>query len=280
MEQLKPNVLLWDCSKNYKHATKTFSEEEIKQMLDALENNGLHYWKEGGYSEWGSFYKARDVCLVAFIYYHALRPKEACYLKLLDIDFQKRTIYIAPWSNKTNKDRVVRLSKLVMPYLEKYLAFNKKFWKGSDYAFPSFQNSHISPQTLKTIMREKVLKPLGLYEKVDNTPKHSRTSLYSLRHSRATHLLNQTKDIFLVANTLGHKDIRTTANYYLHESEEYNKYMQAAIDGEAEASKVPDIQINQTNNFNFMQIIQTQNQQIIQLTKVIENLSHGMAVKA
>jgi site-specific recombinase XerC len=78
-------------------------------------------------------------------------------------------------------------------------------------------------------MREKILKPLGLWE----APTHgtvSSTRLYSLRHSRASHMLNKMVDskgivdIFAIANFLGHADIRSS-QVYLHTDIHYFEYL-------------------------------------------------------
>jgi len=199
-------------------------------------------------------------------------------LKFDDIDFQEKTIFINGKSNKTGKDRIVLLSKQIIPVLQEYLAFPKRFWKNSRYLFPSFENEHISPSTLKTIMREKVLKKCGLYEPVDiqrgEAPKTSRTRLYSLRKSRASHILNQSKDIFLVSNILGHKDIRTTANYYIHTSKDYQDYMQKVMDGDIKALQTPTIQINQNIIIEQINNLMIKQQEILSvvLNLVQENL--------
>lgn len=273
----KPNILMWTGAKNIKHSTKVFSEEEIKIIFDTIRGS-KNYWNKKGYKDWGEFNKVRDICLLNFIYYGALRPKEACYLKFVDVDFQDKTIFISGKNNKTRKDRIIHLSKQLMPILQEYLSFPKRFWKNTDYLFPSYQGNPISPQTLKYIIREKALKPAKLYEK-NETGTVSRTRLYSLRKSRASHLLNQSKDIFLCANILGHSDIRTTASFYLHKDKEYNNYLNKMMDGESEALKTPDIQINQNNinlNFIFQQInnlmIQQQKQSEV-LIKLVENMN-------
>jgi len=76
-------------------------------------------------------------------------------------------------------------------------------------------------------MREKILKPAGLWIE-PKFPQFSKTRSYTLRHSRATELLNQTHDIYLLANVLGHADISSTT-CYLHKTKEYMNYVTEAI---------------------------------------------------
>lgn len=262
----KQNVLLFNTPKNIKHVTKVFSDEEIQLIFNTIRNNKEDYLK----TNFGDWIRTRDLCIIALIYYEALRPKEACKLSFNDIDFQNKTIFINGKNNKTGKDRIVRLSKQVMPFLEEYFSYPKRYWKNSDYLFPSMQNKAISPATFKAVFREKCLKKCGLWEKPPERNNISPTRLYSLRKSRASHLLQKSKDLFCVANVLGHSDIRTTASYYIHTDKEYQKYVQGVMDDEVEALKTPQIQVNQTNNVNVLLLVQQIQKQTEMMLKVME----------
>lgn len=262
----KPAMLLWAGSKNIKHGRRIFSPEEINLIFETIKNNKEDYWqgrktsrfKNGStLKEWGNFYRSRDLCIVAFCYWEAMRIGEVCKLKFSDIDFKRQTIFINGKNNHVGKDGILHLCKQMIPYLESYLSYPKRFWKNSDYLFPSMSNKHISPQTFKFVMREKVLKKCGLYQPISDgeSPHEVKTSTYSLRKSRLTHLLNQSKDIYLCSNVARHKDIRTTEQYYLAHTQDYQNYMSKVMDGEIEVLKKPTIEINQQNNININVII-------------------------
>lgn len=269
----KESVLLWNCPKNIKHRTKVFSSDEINLIFQTIKDSKDYYGqkKDSSYNPeyrklLGEWMKARDLCIISFIYYSALRPGEACGLKFSDIDLVRKEIYINAANNKTKKDRTVRLCKFILPYYNDYLAFPKRFWKNSEYLFPSYENNHLSPERLKYIFRQKVLKKCGLYEPIsrDETPADATTKLYSLRKSRATHLLEKGKDLYAVSNILGHADLRVTASYYVNTGNKYQEYLGRLMDDEVDTMKQPEIQINQQNNINFNVVIQ-------QLTKVIDS---------
>jgi site-specific recombinase XerD len=223
--------LLW---KGVKKIPKTFEKEDIARIFDQIFKS-KDYWKTKGYKDWGEFLKWRDACLIATIYSLGLRPKEACCLKFSDFNFKYGLVKIDGANNKTRKDRIIPIPKTLLKFYIAYFKFSKlRFWKGSKYLFPSFQNNHISPQTLKGIFREKILKPLGLWDCPFEAKAEYRT-LYKLRHSRASHILNRqikekgAPDIFAIANLLGHSDIRST-QVYLHTDKRYMSYLRKQID--------------------------------------------------
>lgn len=213
-----------------------FDEEQINDIFAQILKSPV-YWKgkNGGGKEWGNFFKLRDLCLIASIYILGLRPKEACCLKFKDFNLIHATVKIHGTSNKTGKDRVIPVPSILSKFYKPYLSLPRgRFWRGSEFLFPSLQSSHISPQTLKSVMREKILKPLGMWDLRRESKAQYRT-LYKLRHSRATHILNKQiekhgrPDIHAIANFLGHSDIRSSA-VYLHADKEYMEYLRSEVD--------------------------------------------------
>jgi site-specific recombinase XerD len=203
---------------------KIFSQEDIGRII-TQPLRCKNYWSKKGYADWGEFLKMRDVCILATIYILGLRPNEACSLKFEDFDFKNRKVIIRGENNKCKKDRILPVPASLMKFYKQYLVFPRsRFWRASKYLFPSFSRDHVSASTLKFIMREKVLKPLNLWNFSE-----TRTT-YKLRHSRASHLLAKQiedfgrPDIFAIANILGHADIRST-QVYLHTDEKYTDYL-------------------------------------------------------
>lgn len=211
-----------------------FTEDEVVAIItQPLRCND--YWKDTGYGEWGKFFQMRDVCILATIYLLGLRPKEACCLRFDDFDGRLANVKIRGSSNKVRKDRVLPVPAKLLRFYKEYFAFSRaRFWKGSKYLFPSFATEHVSASRFKMIMREKVLKPLGLWEMPIDSRK-SKFSTYTLRHSRASHILNKQiretgqPDIHAIANLLGHSDLRST-QVYLHTDEKYNNYLRSLMD--------------------------------------------------
>ena len=138
--------------------------------------------------------------VLALIYSAGLRGQEAINLKISDIDFERRTIHIR--QSKYKKDRIVPLSDYMAKGLKKYLnAENPHIW-----LFNGKQpGSRYSIRGLSWVLREN-LKKTAITKKVN---------LHSLRHSYATHLLEDGVNIVTLKELLGHAEITTTM-IYLH----------------------------------------------------------------
>lgn len=137
---------------------------------------------------------------LALIYSGGLRSQEASNMKISDIDFVRKTIHIR--QSKYKKDRIVPLSDFIAKGLKKYLAVEKPhiwLFNGRD------ADGRYSSKGLNWVMRE-ALKKAGIKKEV---------SLHTLRHSYATHLLEDGVNILLIKKLLGHAKIETTM-IYLH----------------------------------------------------------------
>jgi site-specific recombinase XerD len=138
--------------------------------------------------------------VLCLIYSAGLRGQEVINLKISDIDFERKTIHIR--QTKYKKDRIMPLSATMAIGLKKYLgAENPHIW-----LFNGKQaHSQYSTQGLSWVMREN-LKKTSITKKVN---------LHSLRHSYATHLLEEGVNIVSLKQLLGHAEITTTM-IYLH----------------------------------------------------------------
>lgn len=138
--------------------------------------------------------------VLTLIYSAGLRGQEVINLKISDIDFQRKTIHIR--QSKYKKDRIVPLGESMALGLKKYLkAENPHIWlfNGKE------PDGRYSVRGLSWVMREN-LKKTSITKQVN---------LHSLRHSYATHLLEQGLNIVTLKELLGHADITTTM-IYLH----------------------------------------------------------------
>jgi len=138
--------------------------------------------------------------VLTLIYSAGLRGQEVINLKLSDVDFERMTIHIR--QSKYKKDRIVPLSKAMAVGLKKYLAAENPYL----WLFNGKETSgKYSVRGLSWIMREN-LKKTSITKEVN---------LHSLRHSYATHLLEEGLNIVTLKELLGHAQITTTM-IYLH----------------------------------------------------------------
>jgi site-specific recombinase XerD len=138
--------------------------------------------------------------VLSLIYSAGLRGQEVINLKISDVDFERMTIHIR--QSKYKKDRIVPLSPTMAIGLKRYLrAENPHVWlfNGKQPA------SKYSMRGLSWVMREN-LKKTSITKPVN---------LHSLRHTYATHLLEEGINIVTLKDLLGHAEITTTM-IYLH----------------------------------------------------------------
>ncbi|RLC34951.1 hypothetical protein DRH14_01885, partial [Candidatus Shapirobacteria bacterium] len=135
--------------------------------------------------------------MILLAYSSGLRVSEIINLKRGDIDLEENTIHLK--NTKGKKDRITILSEKLKASLMT-LILNKKT---KDYVFESERGGKLTTSTPQKVFR-KALKKVSI--------KKSAT-FHSLRHSFATHLLENGTDIRYVQKLLGHKNIRTTQIY-------------------------------------------------------------------
>jgi site-specific recombinase XerD len=138
--------------------------------------------------------------VLTLIYSAGLRSQEAINLKLSDIDFERKTIHIR--QSKYKKDRIVPLSDYIAKGVIKYIsAEHPHIWlfNGKE------PDGRYSVKGLSWVLRENLKK----------TDIRKDVSLHSLRHSYATHLLEDGVNIVTIKELLGHAHITTTM-IYLH----------------------------------------------------------------
>lgn len=138
--------------------------------------------------------------LLAFAYAGGLRMNELRLLKLTDIDLQRGVVHIR--LGKGRKDRYVTLSKFIAQKLPLYIGqVHPKV-----YLFEGL--------TPEQPMGERSIQYI-ITEALQKTSIPKAVSMHTLRHSFATHLLEDGVDIHTIQHLLGHADLQTTL-IYLH----------------------------------------------------------------
>jgi len=136
-------------------------------------------------------------CIVSLLYSAGLRRSELLNLKITDIDSKRMVITVR--NGKGNKDRLTILSKAVLEDLRLYY----KEYKPTNYLFEGQKGNQYSPNSVIKIIKT-ASKKAGIIKNV--TP-------HMLRHSFATHLLENGTDLRYIQVLLGHNSTRTTEVY-------------------------------------------------------------------
>lgn len=164
---------------------------EINHLLDSID---IH---EGGRN-------LRDKAMIEFCYSSGLRVSELLHVKLSDLHLDLGLVKIL---GKGSKERIVPMSKMCVETLQTYLMKSRPQFtsvtKSKNYLFLS-QNGDV----LDRVMFSSVLK-----QHAKNAGITKRVYPHILRHSFASHLLEQGLDLRYIQELLGHEDISTTEIY-------------------------------------------------------------------
>ncbi len=145
--------------------------------------------------------------ILVLIYSAGLRLGELINLEIGDIDSESMKIHIK--NAKGKKDRYVMLSNNVLELLREYY----KVYKPKKYIIEGQNGGKYSSKSVQSVFK-RALKKAGIKKKA---------SVHTLRHSFATHLLDEGTDIRYIQELLGHKRLETTQIYTHVSSYSINK---------------------------------------------------------
>jgi len=145
----------------------------------------------------------RDRAVIELLYSSGLRRSELCSIDLRDLDMKSRTVRVL---GKGAKQRIVPIGGKAVEAVSAYLDFRKN---------PVTQVSDFN--ALFLLKNGKRLTPRMVYHIVskafEGMPDMERAHPHMLRHTTATHLLDNGADLRAVKEILGHESLRTTQRY-------------------------------------------------------------------
>lgn len=153
---------------------------------------------------------AKSKLIVKLLYSSGLRVSELINLKPQDLDFQQNIGWVR--KGKGSKDRIFKIADSINKQLQKWISKNP-----GNYVFSEL--SALSARNIQFIIK-KAAKRAGINKKV--TP-------HTLRHSFATHLLENGENLFVIQQLLGHENLETT-RIYAHVSQEQLKKVKSPLD--------------------------------------------------
>ncbi len=165
-------------SKISKKLPVVLSREEIQKMISSIDN-------------------LKHKLLISLSYGSGLRVSEIINLKIKDINLEELTIHLK--NAKGNRDRITIFPEKLRNELREILALRDK----NDYIFASERGGKLTERTAQKIF-ENAIKKVKIKKEA---------TFHSLRHSFATHLLENGTDVRYVQELLGHQNIRTTQLY-------------------------------------------------------------------
>ncbi|MCX6286555.1 MAG: site-specific integrase [Bacteroidetes bacterium] len=157
---------------------EVLSESEITLIIDSIQN-----------------LKHKSMIMTA--YSGGLRVGELLSLKLSDIDSKRMLITLR--QGKGKKDRVTLLSKVLLELLRQYY----KVYHPREYLYEGIAGGAYSERSIQNVLK-RVCEKAGIRKHV---------TMHTLRHSFATHLLENNTDIRYIQELLGHSSPKTTQIY-------------------------------------------------------------------
>ena len=144
----------------------------------------------------------RDLLILEMLYATGCRVGELVNIKVSDIDFSMKKILIL---GKGNKERFVSYGEYCEDILNKYLndGYNKLNVNKLDFLFLNNNGSSLTERGVRFIL-DRIIKHTSINKNI---------SPHMIRHSFATHLLNEGCDLLSVQKLLGHESIKATQIY-------------------------------------------------------------------
>ena len=162
-----------------------FSEDEVLKVIDVFSND---------------FEGKRNLLIVDMLYSTGIRRDELINIKVNDLQLNQNLIKVL---GKRNKERLVPLIINLKKRIENYLKYRKEIKTNFPFLFITKTGKKIGPSLVYRVVK-------NYFSKVSTKVK---TSPHVLRHSFATHMLNNGADINSIKEIMGHSSLASTQIY-------------------------------------------------------------------
>lgn len=186
-------------------------QEEMQKMLDAVyTGDGLseHQRKVSAQT------KTRDLAIILTFLGTGIRVSECVGLNIEDIDFENKAFVV---TRKGGDQSMLYLPDQVAEAMENYYALRQEIIpvEGHENAFfLSLQRKRITQRAVQNLVKKYALIA---------APLKKRISPHKLRSTFGTNLYEETGDIYLVADVLGHSDVNTTKRHYADMTDQHKR---------------------------------------------------------
>ena len=191
-------------------------KEEVYQFLDTVESGiGLSGHEKGFHKHT----RVRDVAILTLLLGTGLRVSECVGLNLDDVDFNVNGINV---TRKGGNQVILYFSNEVRSALLDWinLRSENKVLTEEPALFVSLQNRRISTRAVEKLVKK--------YAEIVTPLKH--ITPHKLRSTYGTRLYQETGDIYIVADVLGHRDVNTTKKHYAAISDDIRKKASTAVE--------------------------------------------------
>ncbi len=203
-------TMLIDMPKIHEKPIIKLDVDEIARLLDVVESGDNLTDRQKVYHE---FTRKRDLAIVSVLLGTGIRVSECVGINIEDLDFTHNGIKI---TRKGGNETIIYFSHEVEKILRDYLTDRRtKNCKQDDNPlFLSIQNKRISVRSVQLLVKK--------YSSLVTNMK--KITPHKLRATYGTQLYQETGDIYLVADVLGHKDVNTTKKHYAQMDDARKRY--------------------------------------------------------
>ena len=180
--------------KKNKYLPVVLSKEEVNKMIEVTTN-------------------PKHNCIISLLYGTGVRVSELTHIKMLDLDLDRKMLRV--FQGKGKKDRIVMLPEKLLLILKKQTELKRK----DDFLFTNGRGGRLTEATIQKIVAH-AAERAGIRKNV---------SPHTLRHSFATHLLENGTDIRYIQELLGHAKLQTT-QIYTHVANSNLKNIKSPLD--------------------------------------------------
>lgn len=164
--------------KKAKYLPVVLSKEEVRRMIEMTRN-------------------PKHNCIISLLYGTGVRVSELTHIKMRDIDLDRKMLRV--FQGKGKKDRFVMLPEKLLAIL----TTQARLKRADDFLFTNGRDDRLTEATIQKIVSH-AAERVGIKKNV---------SPHTLRHSFATHLLENGTDIRYIQELLGHAKLQTTQIY-------------------------------------------------------------------
>jgi integrase/recombinase XerC len=182
-----------------KNVAKNISTPKIQKKLPSFLQKNEAIFLMNNFDK-SDFVGARNLALSELIYSSGLRISEALGITIDDIDFQNRQIRVL---GKGNKERIVPIGEIAAKEIKNYCKFKQKIAASTKKLFITQKGSIFTPNMAWKMLHKSML---GITNAKQKSP-------HILRHSFATHLLDNGAELTAVSMMLGHSKLETPQIY-------------------------------------------------------------------
>lgn len=165
------------------------------------------FFNDGEQNEpiWGDAFESKRNRLILLLFYTCgIRLSELIHLKQNDVDVYRKTIKVL---GKRNKERIIPFTNELGTELDEYIVLKSNLGLENEYLFVLSSNQKLYPKKVYNVVKH-YLSMVSTIEK---------RSPHVLRHTFATHLLNNGADLNAIKELLGHESLAAT-QVYTHNS--------------------------------------------------------------